>query len=91
MTMKNEMNINMAVAAAINYLALDADETILISCEKNGELVELVLCGEWLTYDCFVDTAGGEVLGVDPVPTIDMDTMEGIPCGKLLEELRSAA
>ncbi len=89
--MKNEMNINMAVAAAIKYLELDADETILVSCEKCGELIELMLCGEWLTYDCFVDTASGEVLGVNPFPTFDADVTEGIPCGTLLEELRSVA
>ncbi len=89
--MKNEMNINKAVAAAINYLELDANETILVSCEKSGELLELVLCGEWLTYDCFVDTASGEVLGVNPFPTFDAEVTEGISCGKLLEELRKAA
>ncbi len=89
--MKNEMNINKAVAAAINYLELDANETILVSCEKVGELYELMLCGEWLTYDCFVDTASGEVLGVNPFPTFDAEVTEGIPCGKLLEELRKAA
>ena len=89
--MKNERNINMAVAAAIKYLELDADETILVSCEENGELMELVLCGEWLTYDCFVDTASGEVLGVDPFPTFDADVTEGICCGKLLGKLREAA
>ncbi len=89
--MKNEMNLNMAVAAAINYLELNADETILVSCEKAGEMFELVLCGEWLTYDCFVDTSSGEVLGVNPFPTFDAEVTEGISCGRLLEELRRAA
>lgn len=88
---ENMMNGRMAVSAALDYLGIAAEETLLVSADCDGALFELVLCTEWLTYDCYIDAVSGNVAGVDLVPTIDFENMEAPLCAEMLANMERAA
>lgn len=84
-------NVKNAVSTAIDYLGLDASATLLVSASCDGAMFELLLCSEWLTYDCYVDALTGKMLGVDQVPTVDFEAVEAPFCAEILAGFDRAA
>lgn len=93
--MKNTMTWYEALKAVIDYISLDAEETRVLDVKTDGEYCEVLLRTDWMKYDCYVELATGEVVGVDTEPGIDIDTYdedyEGVNCAALLSDKACSA
>lgn len=88
--MTNTMTWYEAVKAVVDYIDLDAEETRVLDLDMGSEYCEVVLRTDWVRYDCYVDIATGEVVGIDTEPGLDIDTYDedydGVNCAALLRD-----
>ena len=57
-----------AVAAAVLYGNLRNREVLSADVSFSDNLYEVIIHSEWMDYDCYVDAATGEVLGLQSAP-----------------------
>ena len=62
------INPQVAVAAAVLYGNLRDREALSADVSLADGLYEVLLHSEWMDYDCYVDAATGEVLGLQSAP-----------------------
>lgn len=89
--MNNMINKYQAIEAAINGIGLHAETTRVISLKREGDCCELILRTDWVMYDCYVDLSTGELVGLDTVPSVDVEAADGIFCAELLKSEQSRA
>ncbi len=87
MTINTNINLYNALTSALDYLEINAEDTLLIDYRPDKDSYELLLCTDWLFYTCYVDRLGGEVIGCDCEPTVDGDNFNGLSCAALLDEM----
>lgn len=87
MTINTNINLYNALTSALDYLEINAEDTLLIDYRPDKDSYELLLCTDWLFYTCYVDRLGGEVIGCDCEPTVDGDNLNGLSCAALLDEM----
>lgn len=68
---KNNISGNTAILAAIQYVRITEREVGNIDVRRADGLYEVTFETDWMTYDCYVDAADGEVLGFDCSPVSD--------------------
>ena len=66
--MKKNISGEAAILAAIGYAQLTKEEAGGINVRRADGLYEVTFASDWMTYDCYVDAADGEVLGFDQSP-----------------------
>lgn len=82
--MNNLLNKNEALNAALTQAYLNGEDVRLMSCRLSGNYYELNLCTDWMRYVCYVGAVSGELVGIDYVPVIDLDSLSGVSRAELL-------
>lgn len=86
--MSNMFNEYDAIETAVNEIGLDPESTRVISLRRDGDCCELVLRTDWVMYECYVELFGGELVGLNTEPFVDVEAIDGIVCAELLDRGR---
>ena len=67
MKMMNK-NYTFALTAALNETRLQPRDISDVNIQKQGELFYLSFCTDWQQYECYLDAASFQVLGLNFMP-----------------------
>lgn len=89
--MNNMLNKYDAIETALRYIGLEPENTRVLSLKREEDCCELILRTDWVMYDCYVDVMTGELVGLDTVPSVDVEATDGIVCAELLKDRQCRA